>query len=757
MGAVLGKKRKSSAEAGEEVLPSPALDTADKAASNQDIELCVDGDSSLESAPALDGGEDPPKRKRGRPRKNPIAVEGSESRSVPMAPEAEVAIPVAQDVEMTPVRPDGPEAPNLKPGDVPDAKPLPCTTLRPRQGEALKAIFDRLSDAPTQLVSLPTGVGKTVLATHVALRFEKVLFLVHRKELMDQAARTFARTAPSEKIGFIHKDNNDFDQRFTIGMIGTMNRRLAKIPKGTFDCVIVDEAHHAAAKTWRNTVEHFDTKLRLGLSATPERADGAPLNDMFGEVSYEMNIKDAVLENLLVYPKAMRVKTKTSLDGVGKLAGDFVESQLANVIDNEQRNNEIVSAYLKVSPEHRKALVFCAGIEHAESMATTFRQAGVAAEWIAGDDPERDRKLADLNSGKIRVMCNAMLLTEGYDDPSISMVVMARPTLSRNLYTQCIGRGLRLDDNKDDCIILDFVDSSKHHNIMDAWRLMGVGGGHKAYDQPIDMFRQKKGRAEKIVDLWEDLYDLHLDFQAVDVLIQEINLFDPPKHVYTNGTSSWMLDDATPAQIKVIQESGGECEGWTKGQACQYIDGLPPTKRQAILLLALGYDVLDQPWTRGQAGKAIEEAKAKDRKPNWNLVNRIAPKALDEMRAEKERQTSPVAKPAYQQSAHRPYRAAATTLPPAASGKAPDPVRAAGLKAAWNSHTRGTRPAGEGSLRYYGFLKFKLVQSGVPEGPYAEVVRTVQARKEAVGYRLLSGAIEEAEKALDDRGIAFRR
>lgn len=219
--------------------------------------------------------------------------------------------------------------------------------LKPRQLEAFDAVFSALDrGVDRQLVALPTGVGKTVLAAHVAKQFNKVLFLAHRQELIAQTARTMAIVDPDRTQGRIEQGSHDLGSAFTIAMLPTVYRRLDRIPPDSFDCIILDEAHHACSKTFREVLDHFQPRLRLGLTATPERLDGLALSNLFSEISYSMTLADAVTENYLVPPSAIQCLTSVNISAVHTRGGDLAEDELAALVDDPARNEFIAKKYL---------------------------------------------------------------------------------------------------------------------------------------------------------------------------------------------------------------------------------------------------------------------------------------------------------------------------------------------------------------------------------------------------------------------------
>ncbi len=209
-----------------------------------------------------------------------------------------------------------------------------------------------------------------------------------------------------------------------VSTIQTVYSRLSQLRRDAFNLVVIDESHHASAKTWRAVADHLSTDLRLGLSATPERSDGVPLSNLFDDVVYQMTVAEAITEGYLCRPKGLQVRTGKSLDGIKTRAGDFAQNQLADTVDTPERNALVAAAYVRHAAG-RRAVAFAVTIEHAQHLAVALRQAGVNATWVSGDDPDRAEKIAALRSGQCEALCCAMLLTEGFDDPGIGCVLMA--------------------------------------------------------------------------------------------------------------------------------------------------------------------------------------------------------------------------------------------------------------------------------------------------------------------------------------------
>lgn len=464
--------------------------------------------------------------------------------------------------------------------------------LKPRQQQAHDAVFAALDrGADRQLLQLPTGVGKTCVAVHIAKKFNRVLFLVHRQELIEQTRSTVERIEPDRAVGYLVQGVHDL-QSFTIGMIPTVYNRLDRIDPNAFDLVVIDECHRSMAKTWRLVADHFNPKLRIGLSATPERMDGSDLSCLFSEISYAMSVGDAVREGYLVPPLARQCLTACSLSGVRTVGGDLNEGDLQAVIDVPERNAFVAAKYQQHAPG-RRAICFAVSIAHAKHITEAFTAAGIAADYVAGDSPDRAEKLARFASGEIQVLSSCMVLTEGFDDPGVDCVLLARPTKSRPLFAQMIGRGLRLHPGKENCVALDFTDNCGRHQLASAWRFLGYTQ-QPADDEVLSVDGEKKRRESKVA--------------AVD-LEREINLLLPPPEVPVFA-GRWQYEPATEKQLEYLARLGYDVidSDYSKGQSASLIANSPVSAFQISQLKELGYDV-NQPWNRGQYSRAMDAAK----------------------------------------------------------------------------------------------------------------------------------------------------
>ena len=235
--------------------------------------------------------------------------------------------------------------------------------LKPHQVAARTAILDRLDQGVTsQLCALPTGTGKTYLAISVSQEFQRTLFIAHRAELIQQTVAAVERIAPDRQVGYVVQGRHEVDAPFVVAMVQTLANRLEKIPPDWFDLVVIDEAHHSSAKTYRTIADHFTPKLRLGLSASPERTDGADLSNLFSEISYQLSLAEAIESGYLVKPVARQCLTSCLLSGVKSLGGDLNERDLSVAVDVPERNTFIVEKYQEHAPG-RRAIAFSVDIK----------------------------------------------------------------------------------------------------------------------------------------------------------------------------------------------------------------------------------------------------------------------------------------------------------------------------------------------------------------------------------------------------------
>ncbi len=344
--------------------------------------------------------------------------------------------------------------------------------LRDYQRECLTAISSGLARGRKRLlISLPTGTGKTVIFARfpeVLAGDRRLLVLTHRLELIEQTREKLEAVNPGISVSVEQAERRAGSGRLVVGSIQTLARgRVQAFDPSEFWGIVVDEAHHAVAPSYRRVIDHFGPDARVvGFTATPRRGDSYGLGSLFEEISYSRGLSEMINSGWLSTIKAYRVSSNTSLDDVATSRGDFAEGDLSRTVCTDDRNALIVRAYLDKAVG-RRSIVFCAGVTHAQALAADFAAAGVRAVAVWGEMPfdERRSVIASFRNGNLDVVTNCGILTEGYDDPAISCVLMARPTKSTMLYTQMIGRGTRRHPGKSDLLVLDVVDNSRRHSL----------------------------------------------------------------------------------------------------------------------------------------------------------------------------------------------------------------------------------------------------------------------------------------------------
>jgi len=361
--------------------------------------------------------------------------------------------------------------------------------LRDYQRECLGAIMAGYrAGVRRQLTCLPTGSGKTVIFAEFPRYFRmrnQMLVLAHRAELLEQACDKIRRANPDLKIAVEQAGRvADPADDVVVASVPTLGRRgskrLQRLDPNRFLLVVVDEAHHATAATYKRVFEYFgvfeaDTpKLLVGFTATPKRGDGQGLDAVFQEIVFSRSLPEMIQAGYLAPVAGYRIDTDIDLSRVKTRMGDFVASHLSQTVNIGPRNELVVKVF-RAKLKDRQTLCFCVDVAHTHSLADAFNRAGIPAGAVSGDMDRADRfkVLADFHAGRIQVLANCMVLTEGYDEPSVTGIILARPTKSALLYTQMIGRGTRLHPGKQNVTIIDIVDVTRDHSLTTLSSLFG--------------------------------------------------------------------------------------------------------------------------------------------------------------------------------------------------------------------------------------------------------------------------------------------
>jgi superfamily II DNA or RNA helicase len=340
--------------------------------------------------------------------------------------------------------------------------------LRDYQQEAIDNLKKMREDGKTiALLYHATGVGKTITAaTDAKAVGGRTLFLVNALKLASQAKETFAKVWPEASLGEYTGSQKDMTQTVIFATVQSISKDLEKFSPTDFDYLIVDECHHAAANTYQKIFTYFHPKFILGLTATPERSDGEDMLELFQNVAHKMDLKTAVERGVLVPIRCIRVKTNIDLTDVRINGIKYNSQDLESKLFIPERNQLIVDTYLKYV-NGKKTVIFCASVDHAAEIAKLLRDSGVKAEAVSGRDrvEVREKILKDYETGSTNVLCACDLLNEGWDSPHTTVLFMARPTMSKTIYLQQLGRGTRRCPGKEDLLVVDFVDNANMFNM----------------------------------------------------------------------------------------------------------------------------------------------------------------------------------------------------------------------------------------------------------------------------------------------------
>ena len=342
--------------------------------------------------------------------------------------------------------------------------------LRPYQQEARSAIQKEWTDGKKKtLLVLPTGCGKTIVFSKViedrVRKGERVLVLAHRGELLDQASdklqkstglKTATEKAEQTSLGSFF--------RVVVGSVQTLQqeKRLSKFPPDFFDTIVVDEAHHCISNGYQRVLKHFEEANVLGVTATPDRGDMRNLGSYFESLAYEYTLPKAIKEGYLTPIKALTIPLKLDLSTVKQQSGDFSTRDLGTALDPYLEN--IADEMIKHCSD-RKTVVFLPLVKTSQKFKDILNERGFRAAEVNGSSDDRAEILEDFENDKYNVLCNSMLLTEGWDCPSIDCIVVLRPTKVRSLYSQMVGRGTRLFEGKTELLLLDFLWYTERHEL----------------------------------------------------------------------------------------------------------------------------------------------------------------------------------------------------------------------------------------------------------------------------------------------------
>lgn len=404
--------------------------------------------------------------------------------------------------------------------------------LRPYQIECVEKIEESFLEFDRVLITLFTGGGKTLIFSEIANRYiksnKRVLVLAHREELLDQAAEKMMRF---HGVDFtIIKSGKEYDESkmFQIGSVQSLCKedRLNKFDKNYYGIIIVDEAHHCMADTYQTIFRHFNGAKILGVTATPNRSDGKKLAKFFETTAYEYKMEDGIRDGWLSSVIMRTGNVNIDLSRVRTVAGDFVINELDDAITREFNK---ISRYIKTMLQHRKRImIFTPRIASAEILAEVLKRDGLGAEFVCGKTKNRKDIIQKFKSGEVRIITNSMVLTEGFDCPEVDCIINLRPTQSKGLFTQMLGRGTRICSGKENILYVDFL-----------WRT------DKQIITPCNLFAETDAVARSMRDFLvmnaNKSYDMITLAQYIDLVMGGIQVMEGARMEWVVG-----IDKKTP-------------------------------------------------------------------------------------------------------------------------------------------------------------------------------------------------------------------
>ena len=377
--------------------------------------------------------------------------------------------------------------------------------LRPYQAEAKAAVFEQWDKGAFKtLLVLPTGCGKTIVFAKVAedcvRQGYRVLILAHRGELLEQAADKIKK---STNLGCATEKAEQTCLgswfRITVGSVQSMQRekRLSQFSENYFNVIIIDEAHHCISDGYQKVLQHFPSAKVLGVTATPDRGDMRNLGEFFESLAYEYTLPKAIREGYLSPIKAMTIPLQLDLSGVSNQSGDFKAGDIATALDPYL--HQIADEMMKYCRD-RKTVVFLPLVKTSQKFKEILNEKGFKAAEVNGESKDRAEVLEAFDKGEYNVLCNSMLLTEGWDCPSVDCVIVLRPTKVRSLYSQMVGRGTRLCEGKSHLLLLDFRWHTERHELC----------------HPADLICEKKEVARKMTENLEGTAGCPMDLEEAE-------------------------------------------------------------------------------------------------------------------------------------------------------------------------------------------------------------------------------------------------
>ena len=446
--------------------------------------------------------------------------------------------------------------------------------LRPYQAEAKQAILTAWDEGYRKtLLVLPTGCGKTVVFSSVTEnqvnKGHRVLIMAHRGELLTQAADKLKAASGIDCV--IEKAESSCIGSFlpvTVGSVQSLaqEKRLARFPNDYFQDIIVDEAHHCLSDSYKRVLEHFPEANILGVTATPDRGDMKDLGEFFDSKAYEYSMTNAILDGYLCPIKAQMIPLELDIANVGISSGDFSAGEIGNALEPYLRQIALEMVHYC---QGRKTVVFLPLIATSQKFCAMLNDVGLRAAEVNGNSDDRSEVLADFEAGKYDVLCNSMLLTEGWDCPAVDCIVVLRPTKIRSLYQQMVGRGMRLSPGKDHLLLLDFLWLTSRHDLCRPSALISrdekiaqmIDRQMQADDDGIDLVEAEEQAERNVLAEREEA----LAKQLAEMRCRKRKLVDPIQYALSIAaedlatyvpTFAWEMAPPSQKQVEFLERRG---------------------------------------------------------------------------------------------------------------------------------------------------------------------------------------------------------
>lgn len=528
------------------------------------------------------------------------------------------------------------------------------TELRPYQEAAREAIEKEWDEGHKRtLLVLPTGTGKTVVFSKVAedqvMAGNRVLILAHRGELLDQAAdKLYRMTGLRSSVEKADQTALGSWNRVTVGSVQSLQReaRLERFDPDYYGTIIIDEAHHAITDGYRRIIDYFQDANVLGVTATPDRGDQRKLGEVFNSLAYEYSIVQAIKDGYLCHIVAQTVPLQLDMTGLKTQAGDYTPGSIDTALDPYL---DQIAEEMKKYCQDRKTVVFLPLIATSQKFKNILNSKGFRAAEVNGQSSDRKQILKDFADNKYNVLCNSMLLTEGWDCPDVDCVVCLRPTKVRSLYSQIIGRGTRICEGKKNLLILDFLWLTEKHELCrpadiictnaDVSRKMTQNLEESA-GEIIDIEEAEKEAANDVMREREEALAQQLEAmkkrkrKLVDPLQFEMSIQAEDLASY-EPSLGWEMGPATPKQLQTLEKYGIfpdeiECAGKAKlildKLAKRRMEGLA-TPKQIRFLESRGFQHVGT-WSFQAANTMISRISYN----NWRIPAEITPATYTPMK-----------------------------------------------------------------------------------------------------------------------------